>query len=655
MSSDPKHLPADPLIGQCIGDYRIERELGRGGMGIVYLARHLHLDRYAAIKTLSPHALHAASARQRFVREAQALARVKAPGLVDILSVGETPEGLPFIVMEYLEGQTLDKRLKQRPDGPLALDTALLWTEQLFVTLQELHEHRVIHRDIKPENIMLVTDGAVPGGERAKILDLGIAKLLEESEPLTRTETQPGTGPYMSPEACEGSKTIDGKADVYALGCVLYELLCGRPPFTLQDGGSVMVKHIQQRPERPRTRRADLPPAVDDFVMALLRKDPSARLSAAQAITRIQSLRNNPHQRVPLRGRVLRSFFGAHLALRIGMPLIALICLALLTLWKMELPPFHPTGMVLIPGGAFMRGTKDDAQRQWRARAGELDRMYKSRTGTARYLPALDQTLEREVQVEVSIQPFWMDQYEITCTKMAKFLNKGIDAGDYSIDRCPMRGAPQNREDDVDCVYQKGPPNVVLQQLTGSDLYMGLHLEKGRVEVREGYENRPAVGMSWHGAALYCTGKGKQLPTEDQWEYAASNGGTTVYPWGNDEPTCDTTVIERQSPFAYEERLGGVQDDKIFSACHRPEGKQRFLPIGSVMRDRNRWNVYDLGGNVAEWTVSLYRKVDDAQTDYVLRGGSWVSDYLSTRAASRLRAASTDRMAGVGFRCVKAR
>lgn len=654
MSNDPEHLPTDPLIGQWIGDYRIERELGRGGMGVVYLARHLHLDRYVAIKTLSPHALHAASARQRFVREAQALARVKVPGLVDILSVGETDEGLPFIVMEHLDGQTLDKRLKQRPDGPLALDTALLWTEQLFVTLQQLHEHRVVHRDIKPENIMLVADGAVPSGERAKILDLGIAKLLEESEPLTRTETQPGTGPYMSPEACEGSKTIDGKADVYALGCVLYELLCGRPPFTIQDGGSVMVKHIQQRPERPRTRRPDLPPAVDEFVMALLRKDPSARPGAAQAITRIQSLRNNPHQRIPLWGRVLRSFLGAHLALRIGMPLIALICLTLLMIKRAFYDAAQPVTaaehserreMVRIPAGSLRMGSTERELAAAKAMAGEYDRT-RSGDGQRGYVDDYEKKgyLDRERPMRtVELRSFLLDQYEVTNEEFAPFLQAELDAKRVQVKTpCPLENDPRKKAEKGQCVYTLS--DIPYKNLIRDRWYGGIDFVDGRFVVAPDDRKRPVVAISFHAAAAFCAARGKRLPTEPEWEYAARRGGGQ-FPWGDRPPGCTDAVLERSR-------------DRFASSCVLGSTVIGLPPVGSMPTDRTIDGLYDLGGSVAEWTAEnlelvLPKLKFEGELHRVLRGGAWDQSFLSARGAARFQAWQDLMHAGIGFRCAR--
>ena len=158
MSRDAGTKPPDPLIGQCISEYRIERLLGRGGMGVVYLAQHLQLQRPFALKLLRSDALDESRARARFLREAQALARVKAPGLVDILAVGETPDGVPYIVMEYLQGQTLRQRLDDAPQHRLSLPDALLLAEQLATTLDQLHQKQVIHRDLKPDKVLTERD-----------------------------------------------------------------------------------------------------------------------------------------------------------------------------------------------------------------------------------------------------------------------------------------------------------------------------------------------------------------------------------------------------------------------------------------------------------------------------------------------------------------
>ena len=287
MSSDKPE--ADPLIGVVIEKYEIERRIGAGGMGVVYFARHESLGTPAAIKTLNVQSLQDPVAQERFLREAQALARVQDEGLVHIQSIGTLPDGRPYILMEFLDGQTLATYLANAEGGRLSVEQALRFTKQIATTLGTLHAHRIVHRDIKPANIMLVEDPVVPGRLRTKLLDFGIAKLLEANSDLTRNANQiPGTPAYMAPECCEG-KPADGKADVYSLGCVLYQMLCGRTPY-LEDGGSMLAKHIFQRPVPRHLQTKDVPRAVSEFALKLLARYPADRVSAEVAAKRAGEL-----------------------------------------------------------------------------------------------------------------------------------------------------------------------------------------------------------------------------------------------------------------------------------------------------------------------------------------------------------------------------
>jgi serine/threonine-protein kinase len=265
------------LIGAVIGNYQIVQKLGEGGMGVVYLGQHSLLGRRAAIKVLLP----ALSARpdivNRFFNEARAVTTISDPGIVQVFDFGYHTDGSAFIVMEFLEGETLDRRLARL--GKLAVYEALRLCRQIAGSLAAAHAQHIIHRDLKPENIFLVHDGEVASGERSKILDFGIAKLSDEHPGKMKTSTGAlmGTPVYMSPEQCRGLADLDHRSDVYALGCVLFHLMTGRPPFEGEGMGDIIAAHIREPAPVPSSRAPEIPPNVDALVLRCLAKAPADR------------------------------------------------------------------------------------------------------------------------------------------------------------------------------------------------------------------------------------------------------------------------------------------------------------------------------------------------------------------------------------------
>ncbi len=264
-----------------LGTYRIVKKLGEGGMGAVYLAEHALLGRRAAVKVLQPALSANQDIVQRFFNEARAATAIADPGIVQIFDFGYHTDGSAYIVMEFLEGEALDARLKRF--GRLAPEDALRILRQVAASLHAAHGRGIVHRDLKPENIFLVPDREVAGGERAKILDFGIAKLTNDAGSKVKTQTAAimGTPVYMSPEQCRGAGYVDHRSDLYSLGCVLYHLLVGRPPFDGEGVGEIIAAHLREPAPVPSALAPGVPPAVDALVARCLAKQPEARFATA--------------------------------------------------------------------------------------------------------------------------------------------------------------------------------------------------------------------------------------------------------------------------------------------------------------------------------------------------------------------------------------
>jgi hypothetical protein len=306
----------EALIGRTLqGRYRVDALLGVGGMGGVFKAHHLGLGQDVAIKVLRPSMRAGTIAPARFEREARSASRLDHPSCVRVNDFGELEDGTKFLVMELLSGEELKNRLGVAWDPARAIDVAL----QILSGLAHAHARGVVHRDLKPENVLLTVDHR--GQLLVKLVDFGIAKLLEgdEADPkLTRTGMLFGTPRYMSPEQAGGGK-VDARTDLYAVGLLLYEMLCGRPPFVATDVASIMRMHVLVPPPA-------LPPGVPNalaaVVMKLLAKSPADRFaSAEETIAALEPIRSDtapmlsvlPHDRVVLASSSSRRFTARQL------------------------------------------------------------------------------------------------------------------------------------------------------------------------------------------------------------------------------------------------------------------------------------------------------------------------------------------------------
>jgi serine/threonine protein kinase len=275
----PRSAPTEGAAAIRVGDvllgkYRVERELGKGGMGVVLAVRHVELDEVFALKVLLPEAVDGPEAVERFLREARITARLQSEHTARVFDVGRLEPARPYMLMEHLRGSDLRQVLAER--GPLAPAEAVEHILQACEILAEAHAQGVVHRDIKPSNLFLAER---PGGGRGiKLLDFGISKVLSaEGADLTSSRAVLGSPLYMSPEQMMRSKSVSTRTDVWALGAVLYELLTGSAPFAAESLTAVVGHVLNHEPPPPSHLRAGVPGWLDAAVMRCLRKAPEDR------------------------------------------------------------------------------------------------------------------------------------------------------------------------------------------------------------------------------------------------------------------------------------------------------------------------------------------------------------------------------------------
>jgi serine/threonine protein kinase len=261
------------LTGETISHYRILGAVGRGGMGVVYKAQDVALERPVALKFLPPALTSNPEARERFIREAQAASALDHPNICSVHDIGESADGQYYIVMSCYEGETLQEMLQK---GPFEIERALTIGCQVAAGLAEAHRVGIVHRDVKPANIIITRQGT------AKIIDFGLAKLAGQSQ-MTKVGEVLGTPLYMSPEQIRGDE-VDARTDIWSLGVILYEMLAGFNPFAAEYEYAVLYRVLNENPEPLTTCRQGVSPALQTTVEKALQKDPVERYPSASAL-----------------------------------------------------------------------------------------------------------------------------------------------------------------------------------------------------------------------------------------------------------------------------------------------------------------------------------------------------------------------------------
>lgn len=673
-----------PLLVPTIPGFVIERELGRGGMGVVYAAHRARLPELTvAIKVLSggPRKKEGAErGAKRFLEEARTLASLRHPHIVELMDYGVLDDQTPYLVMELSDGPSLKEYVAGRPLLPLA--EALSYVRDVAGALRYLHARGIIHRDVKPGNILLSHSAQGPFPYRPLLADFGISLRTEALPGGDNSSDEPcyllGTKGYAAPEQWSQGGLVDGAADVYALGIVLFELLSGQPPYdnggeTAQGEGPGVPAHFHRA---PRPLRPDLPAGIEPLVQAMLVQEPSQRARADWVFHRLEQILfwlTAPSQAPETRSETTQTDTGsltqrdwAAAAAPAGSPgpaarmararwllLVALVGVLVLNTRFRPRPVISPPlpgqksiaatvvspnesyalpGMVRLPAGRFVMGLLPAEQPRERELCPD----------TALACDRL--MLRRSAARPIELPSFFIQRYEVTQQELAEFLN---------------RSHLLLRQQGTEVESADGTRLAELSPSLANGVWFDARTREFRVAT--GYEARPAVQITWHGAVAYCMSLGYRLPTEAEWEYAARSASNrrALFPWGDTLPRCGDAVLDRyrdpRSPQRSAARCLGLGEGPT--------------AVGSALTDRTPQGVSDLAGNVEEWVADRFtvpfeegaakseargatgRGSEDRSVLRVVRGASFAESPYNGTVSNRTRWPADRSATTIGFRC----
>ena len=625
--TQPANRPAFPTMP----GYEILDELGRGGMGVVYKARQTGLNRVVALKMILSAEHAGADEMKRFRIEAEAVAQLQHPNIVQVYEIGEH-NGRPYFSMEFVEGGSLQQRIGGKPQPP---KWCAAMAEKLALAMHAAHAQGIIHRDLKPANVLLCTAGVPPAVtpasrrhgtrlEEPRIMDFGLAKRLKADESLTQSGAVMGTPQYMAPEQASGeARRVGPLADVYALGAILYTMLTGKPPFSADTAMAMLRKVLNEEPAPPTALHKRIPPDIETICLKCLQKEPAKRYASANELAAdLRRFLNGE----PIVARASSPWEKAAKWARRSPTAAALIGVsALATVGVIGLLVRHDVQQ--RSANAELRAALDAIEQEKQRVKQAEDERRRANLELTKERRTPDEK-EKEVRDAERIKAQQRFKKALAAGKALELdLGGGvklemmlIPAGKF------IMGSPEMEKD-------RGLIETQHEATIGRPFYMGMY------EVtQEQYEqvmgkNRslfkaaqnPADSVPWDAADEYCrrlsgiTRQTVRLPTEAEWEYACRAGTTTRFNTGDGDGDLD--------------RAGWWQEN----SWNRPH------PVGG--KEANAWGLYDMHGNVREWCQDWYAEYQKEAaadpfgpahgTSKVLRGGWWGTYRWECRSAHR--------------------
>jgi len=616
------------LVGQRLGQYRIEARVARGATSTIYKAYQEKLDRYVAIKVLSPHFIDEPGFLDRFNQEARAVARLDHPNILPVYDFDQVGE-IVYIVMKYVTTGTL----RHVMNGPLDLPYTIEIVTQVGLALGYAHRQGVVHRDIKPGNILIADNNW------ALLTDFGLAKILEGNQRLTRTGTGVGTPEYMSPEQAQGKPT-DGRADLYSLGAMLYEMLTGHLPFESESGIAVALKHVSDPVKPPRIYQPDLLPAVEQVIMTALEKDPDRRYPTAEAMLTALTRAAAPiftssaieqpaaaaqpiGEPIPEKSQLSLNLAATWIAVRhwisgrraigavLAAFLIMVLCFALL-------PYFTPT----YSPAALATPTPTDKT----ALASAPVTVNPVLTTTADAVPAVTATQNISIPAGMVLVP--AGSFTMGAVSGAFDTDEtpphAVNLGAYYIDAVEVTNAQFAR-------FVKGSGYQTDAEQAGDSTTWRSFNSADR-------QRFPVIFVSWNDAARYCAWVGKRLPTEAEWEKAARGAGKRIYPWGNTFNSAYANTVD-----------SGVGQPVAVAARSAQSPYGIYDTVGNVWEYVRDW----YGGGYYTDSPKANPRGPTAGPFKVIRGGSFKTPPDRATTTAREKISPDSRGDDVGFRCAK--